>query len=379
MKIAYCLNSISEFGGISLATISKANALAHIEGNTVFVCVSDHTANNVSSLLSDKVKLIDLEIDYYSDDWKSRFNVIKGILIKRRKHFNKLKTVLSRINPDVVVSVGQSEKYFLPKIKGNWSKIRELHYSSDYRQLNAQGYLKKLFAKIVEIYDYRLKSRRYDRVVLLTHEDKERNWRNNEKAIVIPNPLTAESSLKSNLSNKKIIAVGRLEYQKNFSSLVRAFAYVVGKHPDWILEIYGKGSERGVIEAWIEKLNLQNNISIKDPEMPIAGKMAEASIMVLTSKFEGFGLVLVEGMACGLPMVSYDCPCGPKDIIADGEDGFLVTVDDEKGLAHKMCKLIEDAPLRKRMGEGALEKSKKFHIDIISGQWIQLFKSLIRK
>ena len=124
MRIAYCLNSIRYLGGIQRVTIVKANALADISDNEVYIIVSDNREGRIVHPLSPKVHLIDLAVNYYQDDWKSKWHVLKGIVVKRRKHKKKLAKVLHEINPDIVISVGQSEKNMIPAISGRWLKVR---------------------------------------------------------------------------------------------------------------------------------------------------------------------------------------------------------------------------------------------------------------
>lgn len=377
MKIVYCLNSISHVGGIAVVTITKANALADIEGNEVFVCVSDYKANELSARLSPKVRLTDLEIDYYADDWKSRWNVWKGIIVKRREHKRRLRKVLEDINPDIVISVGQSEKYMIPQIKGRWVSIRELHYMTDYRRYVSTGLWGKIYSKICDAYDFRWKIKGYDHIVLLTDEDRQKNWPDAVNVSAIPNPLTFSHPTVSSVDSKRIISVGRLEPEKNYASLIRAFAAVSERHPDWTLEIYGDGSQRAVLQQLTEASGLSDRVFLRKPVLSIGDKMAEASCFVLTSRFEGFGLVLIEAMSCGLPVVSYDCPCGPKDIITDGADGFLVPAGDEAMLAARICELIENPALRAEMGAAALRTSANYRIDRIVPLWMNLFARLL--
>ena len=130
MKIVYCLNSIRYLGGIQRVTVVKANALADLENNEVYIVVTDNKNGIITEPLSSKVHLIDLDINYYEDDYKSRWNVLKGIFIKRREHKKRLASVLNEIQPDIVISVGQSEKNMIPSIKGQWKTIREFHYTN---------------------------------------------------------------------------------------------------------------------------------------------------------------------------------------------------------------------------------------------------------
>ena len=379
MRIVYCLNSISETGGIAAATIAKANALAEIPGNEVIVCVSDFRENALSKRLSPKVNLIDLKIAYYADDWKSKWHVIKGIVVKRKRHKRKLKDTLHSLKPDMVISVGQSEKYFLPAIKGDWKVIREVHFASNYRVLMARGVFGKLKAKLENFYDFKWKIKGYDRVVVLTGGDKENFWRGNRKVEVIPNPITFTGSETATLESKKIITIGRLEYPKNVMGLVRAFREVNKKHPDWQLEIYGEGGDKDEILKYLAEYNLKDVVLLKGVTSDPAAVLAQSAIFALPSLFEGFGLVLIEAMECGVPVVSYDCPSGPRDIITDGEDGFLVPTGDETAMAERICHLIEHTEQRKRMGAAAARKAKEYAPENIAAKWMRLFADISNK
>lgn len=378
MIIVYCLNSISYIGGIELVTITKANALSEIDGNEVYICVTDHKNNNVSRKLSQKVKLIDLDINYYSDDTLSCWNVYKGILIKRRKHRKKLSEVLRQINPDIIVSVGQSEKYFLPRIKGKGRLIREMHYTSDYRNFLSKGICGKVIAQLIRYYDFRLITRGYDRVVLLTHEDRSNYWANSSKSVVIPNPAPNVINLSFNAfqRGKELLSVGRLSYQKNFKSLIHVFEKVVKIHPDWKLRIYGEGEERALLEKLITDKNLSHQIMLCGKTENTLQIMQNASIFAMTPRFEGFSLVLVEAMSQGLPVVYYNCPSGPGEIIEDGVDGYLVTPNDEDAMAERICHLIENPDIRNQIGKAAIEKAKKYNITKITDYWMKLFTEL---
>lgn len=377
MKIVYCTDSICYAGGIQRITIAKANALAQIEGNEVWIIVTDNKQKPVLPI-DPKVNIIDLDINYFEDDWKSKLHVIKGILIKRKQHKKKLKTVLNQINPDIVISTGTSEKNFLPQIhvNSNPAFIREIHSTKNYRRLSAKNTFDKTLAILGEYVDYSIFIKRYDKIVVLTEEDKINNWKNNSKVIVIPNPLTNICTKESTLEEKTVIAVGRLEYPKNFQSLIKAWTHVAEKHPDWKLEIWGEGSKRVELENLINKLNLKKHVFLKGYTYDIQSQMLKASIFALSSIFEGFGLVIVEAMSCGLPVVSYACPCGPKDIITEGEDGFFVEVNDEIVLAKKINLLIENGALRKQMSDAAKIKAEQFNIYNVASLWMQLFNSL---
>lgn len=376
MRIVYCLNSIRYLGGIQRVTVVKANALANIEGNEVYIVVTDNKNGVITEPLSSKVHLIDLDINYYEDDYKSRWNVLKGIFIKRREHKKRLTSVLNEIQPDIVISVGQSEKNMIPSIKGKWRTIREFHFVKDYRLRQAKSFFDKILAWGGNWYDFSFKIKGYDHIVTLTHEDKEMNWKGWKNVSVIPNPSTFQTDKTSTLNEKKVISVGRLTPQKNYASLIRAFKNVVDKHPDWTLEIYGDGPQEMELKSLIDKLNLKKHVFLKGFSSNVKEVMTNASIFALSSIFEGFGLVIVEAMACGLPAVSYACPCGPKDIITDGKDGFLVKVNDENALADKINLLIGKKKLRQQISNAAIIKAEQYNINNITPMWMQLFTTL---
>ena len=377
MKIVYCTDSICYPGGIQTVTITKANALSKIEGNEVWIIVTDNKREPIENI-EKNVHLIDLDINYYEDDYKSKWHILKGIFIKRKQHKNKLRNILNDIGPDIIVSTGTSEKFFLPNIKINSNPqfIREIHFTRNYRSLNARNLFEKISAKIGDFIDYKLSINRYNSIVVLTEQDKNENWENNKKIIAIPNPIKSLPYKTSTIENKKVIAAGRLTHQKNFASLIRSWNSVVNNHPDWSLEIYGNGAEYNNLLTLISNLKLEKHVFLKGHSYNILEEMANASIFTLTSTFEGFGLVIVEAMSCGLPVISYNCPCGPKDIISDGTDGFLVPLNDEQCLAEKINLLIENEALRKQMSKAALIKSQKFTAKEVISLWMNLFNTL---
>ena len=379
MNIVYCTDSVCHAGGIQRVTIAKANALADMEGNKVWIVVTDNQHPDPVMPLSEKVSLVDLGVRYYEDDWKSKWNVLRGIFVKRKTHKRELLDFLNRIGPDIVISTGTSEKYFLPRLRVSSSPafVREIHFSKDYRMRAARGWFDKTLARLGDIADYSFNIWRYDRIVLLTEEDRQSHWKPDDRLAVIPNPVTFHPSAHSSLQNKKVIAVGRLVHQKNFASLVRAFSLVKKRFPEWTLDIFGDGNEWEYLSSLINTLGLSETVRLMGKSSMIQDVMPGYSLFAMSSRFEGFPLVLVEAQSCGLPVVSYACPCGPKDIIRDGVDGFLVPPGDEAALAERICQLIEDDNLRRKMGAAALERTKDFSLERIIPRWTSLFEELM--
>ena len=205
------------------------------------------------------------------------------------------------------------------------------------------------------------------------------NWKGWKSVSVIPNPIPNKTHQLSNLTEKKVLAVGRLSQPKNFSSLINAWLSVYLAYPDWHLEIWGDGEQKDMMQQKINTLGLEDCICLGGYSANILSKYVEASIFVCSSKYEGFPLAFIEAMSCGLPVVSYDCPWGPQDIITEGKDGFLVPIGDEHALAERICYLIEHEDERRIMGDAALEKSKQYAMDIIIDKWMNLFNDLLQK
>lgn len=376
MKIVYCTDSICYLGGIQNVTITKANGFAQM-GHQVWIIVTDNKYPPLHPI-DPKVQVINLDINYFEDDWKSKFYVIKSILIKRKQHKKAISKLLNEIKPNVVISTGTSEKNFLAKIQIESKPvfIREIHSLKNYRLAHARTFIDKITAIFGDWYDYSWNIKNYDQIVVLTNEDKEINWKNNNKVCVIGNPITIPIE-SSTLTSYKFITAGRLVYIKNHQSLINAWKIVNQKHPDWQLEIWGDGPLKNKLLEQINNLGLDHKVLLKGYTNDIISQMLRASGCILSSLYEGISLVLIEAMSCGLPLISYACPCGPKELIDHGKNGFLCEVNNEIKLAEYICSIIEDDKLRIKMGQASKKKSEEFRIEKIATQWINLFQTLI--
>lgn len=376
MKIVYCTDSICYPGGIQNITITKANGLAQM-GHQVWIIVTDNKYPPLHPI-DPKVQVINLDINYFEDDWKSKFYVIKSILIKRKQHKKAISKLLNEIKPNVVISTGTSEKNFLAKIQIESKPvfIREIHSLKNYRLAHARTFIDKITAILGDWYDYSWNIKNYDQIVVLTNEDKEINWKNNNKVCVIGNPITIPIE-SSTLTSYKFITAGRLVYIKNHQSLINAWKIVNQKHPDWQLEIWGDGPLKNKLLEQINNLGLDHKVLLKGYTNDIISQMLRASGCILSSLYEGISLVLIEAMSCGLPLISYACPCGPKELIDHGKNGFLCEVNNEIKLAEYICTIIEDNTLRIKMGQASKKKAEEFQLDRILTKWINLFQTLI--
>ena len=218
---------------------------------------------------------------------------------------------------------------------------------------------------------------RLDHFVVLTHKDAV-NWNGLSNMSVIPNFISHMPSGVSTCTNKKVIAVGRYDQVKGFDMLIKAWRYVFQHHPDWQLNIYGAGNKDDYQSLAIQ-LGLNDVVCCHGPVSDIENKYIESSLLVLSSRNEGFGLVLVEAMAAGLPVVSFDCPCGPSDIVTPHEDGLLVENGNVEKLGMAISRMIEDPDMRQNYGRKARSNSVRFSQDSVMSLWIRLFDKVCNR
>lgn len=381
MKILYCINSLKNPGGMERVLINKANYFVKNYNYDISILTTNQNNQKIFyKNINTKIKFYDLGINYDLDYNKSFFNRIIPFLKKQYIHREKLKKFLYNNKFDVVISLGCEETFFLPVIKDGSKKIREVHFNKEYRKILVKSFNKSFMYKIKAYFDTWREEKlinKYDEFVVLTNEDKEL-W-NNKKVRVIPNSLTFKSEKISNLGNKKIISVGRLDGQKGYDLLIKVWKKVIKKSPDWILEIYGEGADRKKLEKQIKENNLENSLSLKGTINNIQDKYLESSIYVMSSRYEGMPMVLLEAMSYGLPVVSFDCKCGPKDIIKNGKSGYLCKSYDVNEMAEKIEKLIMDEESRKKMGVIAKKISLNYSENKIMKKWKELFEKLGEK
>ncbi|ACY99767.1 MULTISPECIES: glycosyltransferase family 4 protein [Thermomonospora] len=221
---------------------------------------------------------------------------------------------------------------------------------------------------------------RLDAVVSLTRRDEaayRRALGGRVRTAQIPNPLHTLQVPRTDHSAKVVAAAGRLTRQKGFDLLIEAFAQVVRRHPDWTLRIYGGGPWEGRLRNLIHRRHLYNHVFLMGTSRDLDRELAQASIYALSSRFEGFAMVVLEALNCGLPLVSFDCPTGPREVIRDGENGLLVPPEDPGAMAGALCRLIEDRRLRRRLGAAAIDTAAEYGPEAIRRRWEELFTELL--
>jgi glycosyltransferase involved in cell wall biosynthesis len=196
------------------------------------------------------------------------------------------------------------------------------------------------------------------------------------RVLSIPNGVPDVGGHRATLDAKLVVAAGRLTPQKGYDRLLPVWKDVVAQRPDWRLQIYGGGAKEDALRAQIAQLGIGDSAQLMGRSDELFARMAEASLFVMTSRKEGLPMVLLEAMGIGLPVVAYDCPTGPREVISDGVDGYIVRNGDRKALAARMIQLMDDADERRRLGQAGLEKAARFDLDHLAARWERLFGEL---
>lgn len=377
LKIVYVTPALYMAGGVERVLTLKANYFAKNFDYDITIILTEGKDLPLFYPLSEKIKIINLNIGF-EELWSCSFLKKIIVYLKKQCRYKKALTAeLMRIHPDITISLLRREINFINDIKDGSRKIGELHVNrANYRnfEANDSNFIKNLFAKFW-MHSLVSKLKQLDRFVVLTEEDKSA-WPELHNICVIPDPLSFIPTQQSPLTEKRVIAVGRYVYQKGFDLLLQAWAKIEKQCPDWQLAIYGDGN-RTPYEQQMKDLGIDDTrCHLNGPTTDIQQEYINSSIFAFSSRFEGFGMVLVEAMACGLPVISFDCPCGPKDIIQDHVDGLLVANGNIDKLTEAIIWMTQHPEQHRAMATKAIENVQRYKIEQIAEQWKNLFDSL---
>jgi len=363
MRLLYVTDAFAVWGGMERVLADKMNYLSECYGYDVVLMTVNQGEHTIPFSLNSQINHIDLGVGLHQ---QYAYSGVKRFLIHRQlvtRLKDKIKKALQQIDADVIICAKLDFVGVLNEVRGGTPLIVESHTLCRADYYEQSGLLRRL-----HILEYKRQVKKPDVVVALTAGDA-KDWREyNRNVCVIPNVVHINQTENySECKEKRIVFVGRYTKQKDFDSLLRIWSIVYSRHQDWTLDIYSDGE----INA--------SGVCVYKPIDNIMEKYCNSSMLLLTSLFEPFGLVLPEAMSCGLPVVSFDCSYGPADIITDGVDGFLIKNRDVNEFADRVCQLIEDRELRVRMGQAAVKSAQRYRADLIMPKWKELFERLCRK
>lgn len=372
MRLLYITDALAVYGGVERVLTQKVNWLAE-HNYEVCVLTVNQGNNPLCYSLHQNVQYDDLDILYYR-----QYN-FKGWRrwLKRHKldyNFNKrLSDKLKDFAPDLIICARLDYVHNIIKVKGETSFVFESHSSCMCESFENDSFFRKIYMLYLK-----LSLKKADMIVALTEGDAVEWRRYSSHVCVIPNVVSLNpNSILSDCSSKSALFVGRYSNQKDIGSLLKIWSTVNNRYPEWQLNIYGGyGAEK---QKWLNEIERCGaNIVVHDSTSEIINKYKENSILLLTSKYEPFGLVLPEAMSCGIPVVAFDCPYGPQDIISDARDGFLIKDRNIPSFVEKVCLLIDDKELRRKMGKAGAQSARRYDKSQIMPVWDNLFKKLLK-
>ena len=381
--ILYVIDSLASKGGAERVLTDKMNYMVAHWGYKVFVvtCYQDIQTMPNAYQLSEAVQQVNLNIPYYS---QYHYRYPRRLWVKWRLYrqlSRDLKAAVDRIGPDVLVGLSYFNAHLVSGIRCRALKVTESHEARPFTMSDAglgRSWCSRLFMRCYKKWYFSRVERQSDVVVALTQGDA-RYWQRARRVAVIPNFTMLPTCPPGDVGSAKcVIAVGRLEWQKGFDRLIDAWALVEQGHPDWQLHIFGSGTLEAELQQRIASAGLYH-VDIYPFTSAIGQEYGRSAIFVLSSRWEGFGLVLLEAMRAGLPCVVFDCPYGPAEVVEDGRSGFVVSDGDVQQFSARIGQLIDDDQLRRTMGMQAMERAKQFDADTVMAQWKQLFEQAISK
>lgn len=381
MRIMYIIKAFAMKAGVERVVSDKMNYFAE-HGYEVSM-VTYEQGNHPHAFP------LHLSVHHYSLDARffklSQMPIWKRPMIMRqmRRHFKEgLQDAVDKEQPDVIITTTYSMKLLdiILNIRTKAHRLIESHIAC-YTVRKAYDYRHNpLLHNIAKLYDkWAFRNiGKFEKLIVLTQGDAQ-DWSQYVKdVVIIPNPVTCypDSIKPHDGTGRRIICVGRLNEQKGFDLLIEAFSLIADQCPEWHIDIFGSGEDELKLLNSIHLHHLEGRINILPPTSHIYDEYQDSEFFVFSSRYEGFGLVLIEAMACGIPCISFRCKYGPEDLITDKENGLLVADGQISELAEKMLWMIIHQEERLRMGLRAREMAKKYLIGMVMKQWEALFKML---
>lgn len=359
MNITISIADITHGNGTERAVTNLANLLVkYFDYDVTIFSIFSKRMEKPYFLLESKIKVIHLE------------QSVKSLIDRQKAYRIMNKKILANYkNEDFNISIGTDygNNIAIAKLPAKIKRVCCAHLN--YASVTGYGnFFRKIWYK------------KASAVVLLTNADAAHyTFIKDSKKFVIPNSLSFEAKKTADMSKKRIICVGRLSYQKGFDILISNASKLRNRIPDWKIDIFGDGEDRANLEELIKINELSEFIEIHEPVKTIQNELLSSSIYLMTSRFEGLPMVLLEAKSVGLPIVSFDCPEGPADVIKNNEDGFLVPLFDIESLFEKVDFLAKNETVRQVFSKKAIENSKEFSTENVASKWNNLFKIITEK
>lgn len=383
MKLLYLIPSLANSGGMERVLTQKVNFLVENFDYQVTVVTTEMDDDVIPFFsLNPSINVVNFKL-FFNDQFNLSFiEKLIGTNKLLKIYKKKLECFIEDNNIDICISMGAKELEFLYKMNTPCKRVYEAHFSKGIRtrtllENKGNNFIWRSIAKIRELQSV-YQTRSLDKMIVLTDKSKSEWSSTNSNVTVIPNPSSIEPTLEfPNYDSKQVITIGRLEYEKGYDLLIKSWLGVHDKHPEWILNIYGNGRLKDQLQSLINESGLNASVHLCGITDKVSTKLLESAFLVLSSRYEGLPMVMLESMACGVPMVAFDCETGPAELIDSDDCGLLVRNGDVVSLTSKINQMIEDPDSRMNMSKVAKRKSESYVIDKIMQKWDVLFKDLV--
>ena len=368
MILLYFVDNLSNSGGIQRMLVNKINYLADNPLYTIHIVCFQKCDSFFK--INPNISLHNLGIESMDSFFAKVSNLIS--LIRKTKH------LLDVIQPDVVINENmRTISFVLPFIKKTIPKINVIHFSHTGQvimdTLLYKNRLHRFLIRSLRLFIFR----KYERFIVLTEFDQLKWALPNVQ--IIPNFTNVEPTVTPSLLSRKVVFIGRFEHQKDVLILINAWSIVSKSAPDWTLELYGSGSEEDIIRSRIEGLGLEDSVILKGLTSDMHQVYQNASLLVNSSIYEGFVLVVLEALTVGIPCISFDIP-GCNNMIQDNVNGFLVKERTSDDLARKILYYINLPYEHKKNIQNRIPDTiAKYSRQCVMKQWMDLFDELIQK